>query len=321
MSDGIPSKTDVFAQLGVLSEPTRARILRVLCREELAVGELARVLQVPQPTVSRHLKHLARAGWVERRKVGTASWYRARIDTVPAPARTLWTVVDQELETAAANVASVHAEDLRRLQTILDQRADDSATLFAQLGSRWDGVRVEQFGQQWLAPLALAFLDGDGLTIGDLGCGTGHLLPALSATGARVVGIDREQAMLEVARQRVDALPKVDVIQGLLDDLPLDDSSLDLGVCAFVLHHIKQPAPVFAELRRVLKNGGRVVLLDMVAHDREDYRRTMRHVHRGFSEAAVRGLADAAGLSLLSYRPLPPDPVAQGPGLFVAALS
>ncbi len=311
---------DVFGQFGVLAEPLRARIVRVLAREELAVGELARVLQTSQPTISRHLKQLMGAGFVESRKVGTATWVHAPVDRYTGTLAQLWALLEPTLEGFAADPASVYAADLSRLDAVVNIRTDDSEAFFARLGSRWDALRHEQFGEHWLGALGLSLLDGRGSHIADLGCGTGHLLPLLHQTGATVTGIDREKAMLATAAERTAELQRVHLQTGLLDQLPLSNQSVDIAVCAFVLHHIRHPTPVFADVARVLRPSGRLVVLDMVAHDREDYRRSMGHVHLGFSEASLASLSDSTGLSILRYDPLPQDPAAHGPGLFVAVL-
>ena len=310
----------VFERLNALSEPIRVRLLRVLAREELAVGELARVLQTSQPTVSRHLKLLDEGGWVSRRRAGTASYYRLSTDTLHADARGLWEVVSASLDEEAAEPASHYAEDVRRLEGVLAQRTGDSEELFRRLGGRWDDVRHELFGDGYVLPALLALLP-PGLVVADLGCGTGAMLPLLSPVAARVIGVDREAAMLEVAEQRIAGLPNVSLVRGLLDALPVDAASLDLALCQLVLHHVRELPPVFAEVARVLTPTGRWVILDMVEHDREDYRDTMGHQHLGFSEPTIRGLARDAGLSVATWRVLPPDPTAQGPALFVAVVA
>lgn len=309
----------VFERLSALAEPTRARMLRVLAVHELAVGELARVLQTSQPTVSRHLKQLDAGGWVLRRKVGTATCYRVDAATLEPEAAALWAVVRAPLDEDALDPASLYAEDLRRLDGVLAERSADSEELFRRLGGRWDEVRQELFGEACVLPALLALLP-PGLTIVDLGCGTGAMLPLLAPVAARVVGVDREEAMLEVARARVEGLDNVTLLRGRLDDLPIDSDGVDLAVCALVLHHVRELGPVLAEARRVLRPGGRLVVLDMGEHDREDYRQTMGHQHLGFSREQVGALAAGAGLSLASWRLLPPDPRAHGPGLFVAVL-
>ncbi len=312
--------TEFFDHLQLLGEPTRARMVRLLVREELAVGELARILQVSQPTVSRHLKHLTSGRFVSSRKVGTATWIHAPVHQYPPHQAALWTLVHTRMDAEATDPASIHAEDLRRLTSVLAQRSDDAEAMFARLGGRWDAVRIDQFGERWMAPLALACIDGTDRHIVDLGCGTGHLLPSLAATGARVTGIDRESAMLEVARRRIEALPSVELRQGHLDQLPLEDDTVDLAVMAFVLHHIRDLPSVFSEVARVLVPGGRAILLDMAAHDRTDFQRTMGHVHAGFSAVELGQLATGTGLAVQRYQPLPADPDARGPGLCVAVL-
>ncbi len=311
------SPSALFDRLSALSEPIRVRILRVLAREELAVGEIARVLQSSQPTISRHLKQLDSGGWVLRRRVGTATYYRLLTESLNEEARRLWEVVLAETDVDADESSSSYAEDLRRLDGVLSQRSSDSEELFRRLGGRWDHVRRELFGDTfWLA--LLAALLPEGRVVADLGCGTGGLLPLLAVNAGRVIGVDREQAMLDVAAERSAELANVDLRRGQLDQLPLDGASVDLAVSVLVLHHVAELGPVLAEVARVLVPGGALVVLDMVEHDREEYRDTMGHKHLGFSQSSLSGLAQAAGLVPARWTVLPVDPAALGPGLFVA---
>lgn len=310
----------IFERLAALAEPIRVRLLRVLGHDELAVGEIARVLQTSQPTVSRHLKQLDAGGWVLRRKVGTATYFRLSLPGLDEDARALWSLVLADVDAASGEPASQYAEDLRRLDGVVAARAADSEELFRRLGGRWDDVRADLFGGSFVFATLAALLP-PGARIADLGCGTGALLPILAAGDTTVIGIDREAAMLEVAGHRTTDLPNVTLKAGLLDDLPLEYDSVDLAVCQLVLHHVKELGPVFAEVARVLAQGGRWVLVDMVEHDREEFRATMGHQHLGFSESTIRALATGSGLWLRSWRVLPVDPGAQGPGLFVAVIS
>ncbi len=304
----------VFDRLTLLSEPLRVRMLRILEREELAVGEIARVLQVPQPTASRHLKQLDDAAWVMRRKAGTASYFRiADLGT----GAMLWDVVRGAIDDSDAS--SVYAEDLRRLGGVVAARTGDSEELFRRLGGRWDDVRKELFGEGYVLPALLALLP-PGMVIADLGCGTGAMLPLLAPAAASVIGVDREEAMLDVARERTASLANVQLLRGMLDALPLAAGTVDLAVCALVLHHVRELPPVFSEVRRILRPGGRSIILDMVEHDRQEYRETMGHQHLGFSRAEIDQFAQCASLGLESWRVLPADPVVQGPGLFVAVV-
>ena len=309
----------VFDRLSILSEPIRVRILRLLEREELAVGEIARVLQASQPTVSRHLKLLDAGGWVIRRPVGTASYFRLVEDTLSDESLALWGVVRASVEAEAADPVSQYAEDLRRLDGVLAQRSSDSEELFRRLGGRWDAVRRELFGDAYLLPTLLSLLPGE-LVVADLGCGTGAMLPLLAPVVGRVIGVDREAAVLEVAAARVADHPNVELRHGQLTDLPIEDLGVDVALCALVLHHVADLPSMFGEVARVLRPQGRLVLLDMVEHARDEYRSSMGHKHLGFSEQRIAELAAAAGLAVKRWRVLPPDPAAQGPGLFVAIL-
>jgi ArsR family transcriptional regulator len=304
----------VFEGLSLLAEPLRARALRVLAREPLAVGELARVLQTSQPTVSRHLKALAGPGWVEGRKVGTATVYA----TTPAlEAAGLWAPVAAALDADAADPRSACAEDLRRLDVVVAQRPGDSEALFRQLGGRWDELRREQFGEAFLVPTLLTLAPRLRLAV-DLGCGTGFFLPLLAQLADEVIGVDREEAVLTVARAKVADHPGVRVEVGLLDRLPLPTGAADLALLALVLHHVREIDPVLAEAARCLRPGGRLVVLDMCAHDRDEWRRTLGHAHPGFDPDALRARGAAVGLRPARLQLLPPDREAQGPGLFVA---
>jgi ArsR family transcriptional regulator len=311
--------TAVFERLATLGEPIRVRVLRILAREELAVGEIARVLQTSQPTVSRHLKQLDAGGWVLRRPVGTATYYRFDAGALTEGPRALWALVEEEVEADANGSTSLYAEDLRRLEGVVSARAADSEALFRRLGGRWDGMRHDLFGESFVLATLAALLPRS-TRIADLGCGTGALLPTLAAGAALVYGVDREAAMLEVAATRTGHLPNVILLNGRLDALPLPDGAVDIALCQLVLHHVRELGPVYREAARIIDKKGRFVVVDMGAHDREEYRETMGHQHLGFARERVAELAAEAGLRLLSWRALPADPQAQGPGLIVAVM-
>lgn len=278
-------------KLAVLGDETRLRMLLLLDSEELQVGELARVLQLPQSTVSRHVKKLVDAGLAEKRVAGAVSWLRRE------GADRLWAVVSEGLS---------FPEDERRLAAVVAQREMDSQEFFGRHAEHWDALRQELFGTSYLLPVLSALLP-PGVRVADLGCGTGEVLQHLPSG---CIGVDREQAMLDAARKRV---PSADLRPGVLESLPLADEEVDLAVCALVLHHVPELAPVFAEVARVLRPGGRLVVLDMVAHERSAYRQTMGHRHLGFRPQDLD-----LSLRRLSWQELPREPEAQGPGLFLA---
>lgn len=309
-----PDQSGIFAHLAVLSEPIRARILRVLEQEELGVGELCRVLQLPQSTVSRHLKVLLVHGWLHRRTEGPSARVSLAADTLDSEAARVWPLVRDD-----AGSALTAAEDLARLVSVLAQREVDSKAFFGRVAARWDALRDELFGQAFTLPTLLSLVPPD-WTVVDLGCGTGETVARLAPVVRRVIGVDQEANMLDAARARVAGHDNVELLAGDLGALALPDACADAALLLLVLHHLPDPAAALTEARRVLRPGGLVVVLDMVAHDRDEYRQTMGHRHLGFTPEAARGHAAAAGLTVLDLARLPPDPAAQGPALFVARL-
>ena len=301
--------------LALFSEPMRVRLLVLLELEELGVGELTRIVQVPQSTVSRHLKELRVAGWIRRRSEGTAGLFRFDPDDVGADSVRLWAIVRDDFRDGR-----MYGEDAARLATVLESRTEDSRSFFGRLRGQWEQVRRELFGDAFAVPTFLSLLP-EGMVVADLGCGTGESLVLLSPVVERVIGVDREQGMLDVAAERTSELVNVDLRRGGLDDLPLASAEVDAVLCMLVLHHVAQLDRAFSEMRRITRPGGRIVILDMMAHDRHEYRQTMGHVHLGFSETTLREAATEAGLVLQSWRALPPAQGAQGPPLFVAVLA
>ena len=274
------------------------------------MGELTKIVQLPQSTVSRHLKVLQVSGWVLRRSEGTAGLYRAN-QAPDAAAGELWKVVADDHSTSL-----LASEDGTRLEAILTARATDSKTFFGRVHAEWDSLRTEIFGRDFWIPTLLAAVAPERV-VADLGCGTGEAIRHLAPVVGRVIGVDREPAMLKVAQARTRELGNVVLRPGELDALPLKDGEVDVVLLMLVLHHVPDLRSVFSEIARSLRPGGRMVLLDMVAHDRLDWRHTMGHVHLGFGRKELSELAGEAGLRLSSYRALRPDPEASGPPLFV----
>ncbi|MFK7927055.1 MAG: ArsR/SmtB family transcription factor [Myxococcota bacterium] len=301
--------SDIFDRLPVISEPTRARLLRVLAHVELGVGELGRVVQLPQSTVSRHLKVLHTDGWVDRRKDGTANLFRLSED-LPQGAGVLWPAVQQAADRRWGT------EDDHRLDAVIAARTVDSQTFFGRNAERWEEMRTELFGQGFQLATLVSLLPSD-WTVLDLGVGTGSMAAELAPSVGRVIGVDREQAMLDTAARRCEAFANVELVQASLDDLPLDENVVDAALCMLVLHHLADVPAVLAEARRVVRPGGKLVLLDMMEHDREAYRQTMGHAHLGFSEAGLCDMLACAGFADTQWRRLPADLGVAGPALFV----
>jgi len=302
----------IFDRLSALADPTRSRLLLLLDRHELTVGELCSALQLPQSTVSRHLKTLADEGWVQARAEGTSRRYAMPRTALDPSARGLWQLVrDQMGGTPSAR------QDLVRAERVLQERRTTSQAFFTSTAGQWDRVRAELYGARTdLAPLA-ALLDPASI-VGDLGCGTGQTTAGLAPFVARVVAVDESEAMLAAARARVGHHDNVEVRSGRLEALPIEDASLDIAVLSLVLHFVVDPAAVLREAARVLRAGGRLLVVDMEPHEREEYRATMGHLWLGFSAEQLGGWLDGAGFAAPRIVSLAPDPHAKGPALFTA---
>jgi ubiquinone/menaquinone biosynthesis C-methylase UbiE/DNA-binding transcriptional ArsR family regulator len=302
----------VLTHLSTLADGLRVRMLLVLEARELPVSEICEVLQLPQSTVSRHLKTLADDGWVSSRREGTSRFYSLVTDELCEPSRSLWAVVRRQ--TVATGEARRDAE---RLRQVVEARRAKSQAFFSTAAGQWDRLRDELFGQTVHLQGLLGLID-ERWTIADLGCGTGRMTETLAPFVARVIAVDGSEEMLAAARARLGAYSNVDIRHGTLEAVPLAAASVDAAYIGLVLHHVPDPGKVLVEAVRLLKPGGRLLITDMVAHDRDEYRQQMGHVWLGFSEQQVTRYLQAAGLTNPRVTPLPPDPRAKGPALFVA---
>ncbi len=305
----------ILDHLSALADTTRSRILLLLDRHELAVSELCGIMQLPQSTVSRHLKALADSGWIAARAEGTSNVYGMTRDGLDTSARRLWALVREQV---GATPAAAH--DQRRVQTVLAERRTKSQEFFSSSAGHWDRLRDDLFGER-VHLAALPAFAGAEWTMGDLGCGTGQMTAALAPFVRHVIAVDGSAAMLQAAKKRLQGFDNVELRRGDLEALPIDDARLDAATLALVLHHLADPRRVLAEVARVLKPGGQLLVVDMLPHDRESYRQQMGHVWLGFSEEHVRRILDESGLGNVRIVPLSPDPKSKGPGLFVATAS
>ena len=298
--------------MAVLGDALRSRILVVVERGELTVGELCRVVQAPQSTVSRSLKTLLDGGWVVSRADGTNRRYAMASGALDPDRRALWMLVRKEVTSTSAA-----RQDERRLGQVIAARRSRSEEFFRSGAGAWDRLRDDLFGRRFVSAALLGLLDGDAV-VADLGCGTGQTVEALAPFVSRVIGVDGSAAMLAAARKRLSAIDNVELREGSLESLPIDDASLDAATMFLVLHHVAEPRRALSEAARALKPGGRLVLVDMLPHDRESYREEMGHVWLGFRSDVLEGHLAAAGFEAVRTFSLPPDSKAKGPKLFAA---
>jgi ubiquinone/menaquinone biosynthesis C-methylase UbiE/DNA-binding MarR family transcriptional regulator len=307
------NRANIFDRLTALADPTRSRILLLLDRHELTVGELCVALQLPQSTVSRHLKILTDEGWLASRAQGTSRRYSMQTSKLDPSARRLWHVVKAQVaESPAAG------QDAHRLGGVLSQRRTAQIAFFNRAPTAWDRMRAELIGQRTDLVALLELLD-DRWIVGDLGCGTGHVSEAIGPCVRRVIAVDESGPMLTAARKRLTAVENVELRAGRLEELPIDDDTLDAAIMFLVAHYVADPAAVMQETARVLKPGGRLLIVDMMPHEREEYVSQMGHVWQGLGEEQLRDWFEGLSFTGLRYRPLPADATAKGPGLFAAS--
>ena len=303
----------VFDSMSTLGEPLRCRILLLLEGQELTVSEICSVLQMPQSTVSRHLKALDEGGWVVARREGTSRLYLANAAALSGPDRELWALVrEQVLPSAAVD------QDRQRLTSVLAQRLSRSQEFFASAADRWSVLRSELFGQRFDLEGLVGLLDARWV-VGDLGCGTGQTSSTLAPWVQHVIAVDESEAMLDTAEFRLKEMSNVDLRRGRLEALPIGDAELDVAILMLVLHHVSEPRLVIGEAMRALKPGGRLLVVDMLPHPREEYRQQMGHLWLGFAEDQIRAWFEELGLKAIRFHPVPADPAAAGPALFAAS--
>jgi ArsR family transcriptional regulator len=277
-----------------LADPTRLRILALLRLMELSVGELAQVLGQSQPRVSRHLKILADAGVLERRKEG--SWVfltLANADYVEA----LFGMIDGWADSATA---ALFASDAARTETIRAERAEAATRYFTGHAPVWDQIRSLHVAESEVERAIDRVLGGRPLgRLVDIGTGTGRMIELFGPRSSQAIGIDRSSEMLRLARVKLEAagIPS-SLRQGDMYALPLLDHSADNIIIHQVLHYAHSPAKAIAEAARVLAPGGTLLVVDFAAHEREELRERDAHIRLGFEDEVMRTWFASTGLDI-----------------------
>ena len=269
-------------------------------------------MQLPQSTVSRHLRALADAGWVSSREDGTSNLYRIAASEKHPAARKLWLAVREEL----AALPAVH-RDAERVRGVLAARHTTSQKFFASSAGQWDRLRSELFGDRAELFALLGLLDAS-WTVADLGCGTGHLVEAIAPFVKRVIAVDESAAMLRAAKLRLASQHNVELRQSALESLPLATGEVDVAVLSLVLHYIAEPAALLGAIRLSLAPNGHLLILDMLLHDRAELRDRMGHAWQGFSESQLKSWSEESGFVSCRFAAIPPAPDSTGPGMFAA---
>ncbi len=293
-----------------LSDPKRLRMLKLLERQELGVAELCDVLQSPQSTISRHLKLLSDSSWLQSRRQGTNRLYSMVLDELEPAARRLWVLTRQQID-AWPSVA----QDQLRLDRLLAHRNDGEA-FFDSAATQWDTLRAELYGQHFSQAACLALIP-HGLTIADLGCGTGHIASMLSPFAGRIIGVEKSAAMLKAAQRRLTNVSNVELRRGDLAQIPIETASCDAALLVLALTYVENPRLVIGEMARILKPAGRAVVVDLLTHDRDDFRRQYGQTWRGFELTQIEQWFSEADLQNATGCSLPPEANVKGPALFL----
>lgn len=283
----------LLAGLKSAGEPTRLRLLAILSQAELAVTELTQILGQSQPRVSRHLKLLCSAGLIDRFSEGTWAFYRlAERGGGARLAHTLINLLPAGDETLS--------RDLSRLDAIKRTRADEAAAYFKQVAADWHQIRALHVPEAQVEAAMIELAGAAQLDeFLDIGTGTGRILELFGDRIRRGVGIDLNHEMLSIARANLESagLGQCQVRQGDMYNLPIADSGIDMVVIHQVLHYADVPSAVIREAARVLKPGGRLMVVDFAPHVLESLR--VEHAHRrlGFADDEVASWCQRAGLN------------------------
>jgi ubiquinone/menaquinone biosynthesis C-methylase UbiE len=273
----------ILKSLRVLADESRLRLLLLLEREELSVAELQEILAMGQSRISTHLSQLKQAGLVADRKVGKNSLYRF----------TGLELADV-LHAAGREIAEA-AEDGKALELVLQKRQDKMRSYFDELAGKFGRNYVP--GRSWkgLAETLLQLMPP--MVIADLGAGEGSFSQLLAQRAERVIAVDNSARMVEFGAQlaRENGIVNLEYRQGDLESPPIEDSSVDLAFFSQSLHHAIHPQRAVDAAFRILKAGGRIVILDLKKHGFEEAREVYADTWLGFSEVEVRAFLEQAG--------------------------
>jgi ubiquinone/menaquinone biosynthesis C-methylase UbiE/DNA-binding transcriptional ArsR family regulator len=292
------------ATLKSAGEPTRLRILALLGEAELTVSDLTEILRQSQPRLSRHLRLLTEAGLVDRFREG--SWAFFRLGERGGTAELARTLIGR-LKTDDAIVL----RDRERLVAVRANRAAAAQNYFRRHAAEWDRIRRLHVADAAVeSAIRDALADKPVRSLLDLGTGTGRMLELFGPDIERGLGLDLSLDMLALARARLDraGLKHCSVRHGDIYDLALPRDSFDVVIIHQVLHFLDDSARAIAEAARVLRPGGRLLVVDFAPHDLEFLREEHAHRRLGFAAETVTQWLEAAGLDVLRQETLPPGP-------------
>ena len=282
----------LLAALRAAAEPTRLRLLALAARGAFCVTELTEILGQSQPRLSRHLKLLCESGLLAREREGANAWFALPTGPDGALAR--------EIAAHLTEDDAILEADRRQAARVLAERARAANERFRRQGADWDEMRALDLPAQAVEAALLSLIPENAQArLLDIGTGTGRVLELLAARVAQGLGVDASKAMLALARARLARTGLTHCAVRLADmyRLPLADASFDIAVLQMVLHYAEDPAGVLAEAARVLRPDGRLIVIDLAQHGRDDIVAKLAHRWPGFSDTAMAELLAEAGLA------------------------
>lgn len=304
MPEAMVTLNDLLSGLKAAAEPTRLRLLALCARADLTVSELTHILGQSQPRVSRHLKLLCEAGLVERSREGAWAFYRlSRRGPAAEVAQRLLDMLPEEDESLAL--------DRERLDAVALVRAEAAADYFRRNATDWDRIRAMHVPEAEVEDALMGLVPEHSDEILDIGTGTGRVMELLASRCDHAVGLDMSREMLTVARARLEKseVRNWTLRHGDLFQLPWPAESFDLVVVHQVLHYVDQPERGIAEAARVLRPGGRLIVVDFAPHEEESLRVDHAHRHLGLEDGDMAEWCRNAGLTYGEVRHLEGDPL------------
>ena len=280
----------IVKMLRVVADPNRLRILLLLKAEELSVAELQEILVMGQSTISTHLSQLKQAGLVEDRRIGKNSLYR--LTTTPGGGG----VLEQLLSKAQAEIPEA-PHDRATARRVVKKRQDKMRAFFDSVAGRHGKDYVP--GKSWKAMAEALLRLMPPQVIADLGAGDGSFSLLLAQSAEKVIAVDSSAKMIEFAREQAsrNQVKNVDYRLGDMEELPIEDASVDIVFFSQSLHHALHPDRAVCEAARILRPGGRIAILDLAKHRFEEARDMYADEWLGFSEAELESMLDSAGFT------------------------
>jgi ArsR family transcriptional regulator len=277
----------IVKALRLLADETRLRILLLLQKEELSVAELQEILGMGQSRISTHLAQLRQAGLVRDRRAGKNSYYALATDGGHAELAPIISASARELPEAE--------RDRKALALVLKKRRDTAREYFNQLAGKFG--RAYCPGRTWEGVAHLLFALTPPLVIADLGAGEGTVSQLLAKRAKRVIAVDNSEKMVEfgAALAKKHGFKNLEYRLGDLEDPPIAAGSVDLALLSQALHHAASPPRAVAGAHRILKKGGRIAVLDLLAHQFEKARELYADHWLGFTEAQLHEFLEDAG--------------------------